>query len=342
MLLITFAGCNRQTYNIFNGEFRHVSYANNIELLTGEAIDIDAIGIWRTWIADTILLVHPPRNEEAFVSIYSLNSHKLLYHNLLLTGRGPNEYLEADMCHLYTDSFGIKAWISVNYREKLICVNITASIIQQQLVVEREIVLELEDKFAIHSAFFDADTSIVLQSIFNNDHISIYNPVSGKTRFVGWLYSQNYHNYIDVSDLSVLYVYNRQKSILAGGMAYFNQINFFPIKEGTSFSVSTTRKPIRYDNIKDIPSNLRLNYYGSVCYNEDMLIFTSKGNGSGKKSSESLTAENNFLHIVNWDGELLKIYEIDCCLVGHSFDKRTGYLYGINVETDRILRYKIF
>ena len=340
VFLFTIAGCHRQSYNIFNGEFRYVEYSGKIEMLTGEEVDIDGLGIRRTWIADTLLLVWSPYNEESFASIYSLNSNKLLYNNLLLIGRGPNEYLYVEIAHLYTDSSGVKAWFSVNYREKLILVDISSTILQQRLVVEREIELNVEERGAIHAAFFDRDTSIVLQKIFHNDHLSIYNPVSGESRFIGWLYSDEYPNYLDIEVFSVYYVYNMEKSVLAGGMVYFNQINFYPLKIGVPYSISTVRRAIRYDNIKSMPTSDRLNYYGPISYDEDVIILTSYG--SGKKDDEHCNAvENIFLHVVTWEGALLKIFKLDCCFVGHSFDSRTGYLYGVDIETDRILRYKI-
>ena len=83
LFLFTLIGCKWQTYNIFNGEFRYVKYAGKVESLYGEEVDIDVMGIRRTWIADTLFLVQNPRSDEAFLSIYHLNSHKLLYKNLL-------------------------------------------------------------------------------------------------------------------------------------------------------------------------------------------------------------------------------------------------------------------
>ena len=325
-------------YNIFNGEFRYVEYTGNIEALTGEAVDIDDVGILFTWIADSLLLTKNPYDEKGFISVYSLESHQRLLDYLVLNGRGPNEYYAVEMVRLFTDSTGVKAWLEVNYREKLICVDVTASIIIQKLVVEQEVEITLEDQYAVFRAFFDSDTSVVLQSFFNNDQISMYNPVTGQVRYVGWLYSEDY-NRQDVADLSTNYVYNAKKSVIVGGMCSFNQINFYPLKNGAPFSISTARKAIRYNDFKSIiPDKKRPRYYGSVYFDEDRLIL---GYDDKKNDYELYSVENNFLHVVSWEGELLHIFQLDRHIDGHSYDKRTGYLYGVDWEDTQIYRFKI-
>lgn len=330
-------GCDKPSYNIFCGEFRHIEYIGNVEAIKAEEVDIDAFGVRLTWITDSLFFAIDPRNEEAFVSVYSLSSNKILYKNLILKGRGPNEYLDAWLIYAYTDNTGTKAWFSVNYMEKLICVNVSESIVCQRFVVEKEVELDVEDKFALFRVFIDSDTSVVLQRLYNNDLISIYNPTSKTTRSIGWLYSQDY-NKQDVSDLGADYVYNASKSILVGAMVFFDQINFYPIIEGKPFSISTARNALWYDDVKRVQVNDRPTFYGIVSYDENMLMCTYS---SGKNRHELFSKEQNFLHIISWEGELLKIYELDRYLVGHSYDSRTGYLYGIDMETDRILRYKI-
>jgi hypothetical protein len=337
LILTLLTGCQRPSYNIFNGEFRHVTYTDKVELLTGEQVQIDTIGIWETWIEDSLLFVNDYTSEKAFYSIYSLNSNELLYDHLIMRGRGPNEYIEARLFHIYSNEMGVKAWFSVNHRERLLCIDITASILKQQLVVEREVNLNMEDKFALFSVHFDSDTSFVMRSLFNNDQILIYNTVSQNTHSLEWLYTQEYSRQ-DISDFGCGYVYNASRSILAGGMGFFDQINFFPLKERKPFSISTSPKAIRYDEVKIKHMNDRSRYYGYVCYTEDVIIVTYT---AGKDRYKERSPEQNFLHIVSWEGELLKIFETDCYLASISYDKRTSYLYGIDIETDRILRYKL-
>ena len=332
--------CDQQSYNVFNGTFRYVKCPDNIELLKGEEIDIEAMGDFETWIADTLLFVKLSRNGgEAFASIYHLDSRKILFEHFILKGNGPNEYLEAEIVHFIIDSERICAWISVNYRDKLILVDVTASIALQRLVVEREIELDVEDKFAIFNIYFDSDTSIVLRSIFNNDHITVFNPLTGKTRSLGWLYSEEY-TYQDFSDFAAYYVYSTEKKVLVGGMSCFDQVNFYPLGEDAPFSISTARKAIRYSHVKGTPWEERKVYYPLyVCFNDNMLFLTYQNRVEYRDRHSS---ETIFLQVVNWEGELLQVFELDCFLLGQSYDSRTGYLYGVDWETERIVRYKIF
>ena len=213
--LLVFGDCNERPYNIFNGEFRHVEYTGAMESLIGETVDINDIGVFFTWIADSLLFVkHDARVSDAFFSVYSLNSFQPLFKNFILKGNCPNEFFHTEMVRLFADSTGIKAWIEVNYRSKLICVDVTASILKQRIMIEKEIELDIEDKSAALRVFYDTDTSIIVQSLFNNDQMSAYNPISRKTRFIGWLYSEEYDNQNSV-DLYTNYVYNVQKAVLA-------------------------------------------------------------------------------------------------------------------------------
>ena len=337
LIFISLISCKEPTYNIFKGDFKGVAYTGKVELLSGELVHIDTIGIWETFIIDSLIFLNDYTSNKAFYSIYSLNSNELLYDQLILFGRGPNEFIEARLFHVYSDNTGVKAWFSVNFRDKLICVDITASILKQHLVVEKEIELNMEDKFALLCVFYASDTSFVTRSLFNNDQISIYNSVSQRTRFLGWLYTQEY-DHQNPSDLGCGYVYNTSKSILAGGMGFFDQINFYPIKTGKPFSISTSPKAIRYDDVKRMQMNDRPRYYGYACYTDEMILLTYT---AGKDRYKELSPEQNFLHIVTWEGELLKIFELDCYLIAPSYDERTGYLYGINIDTGCIVKYKI-
>lgn len=341
LFLASIAGCCQKPYNIFNGEYRYIEYKEDVESLTGEIVDIDDIEIRRTWIADTLLFAQlasewSPVEPDGWLSVYNLNNNQKLLKHLVLRGRGPNEYSSAETIRFFSDSTGVKAWLLVNSREKIILVNVSASIQKQRLVVEKEIEFNLEDKYASLMVFYDSDTSFVVRSLFNNDQISIYNTVTERTHFECWLYSEEY-DYHSRNDMAAIYQYHPHKKILAGGMAFFDQINFYSLNGMNSFSISNNPKVMRYKNIKSIPIEERHDYLSNGCAGNEYLFFGYRP--YNEKKDDNIAGV--YLRIVSWEGALIKIIRLDRTISGTSFDDRTGYLYGVDWNTDEILRYTI-
>ena len=332
-------GCNR-SYNLFNGTYRYEPYSGVIEQLIAEPVGIDVLGFKVLWIEDSLLFVSTPQGPGKLVSVHSLNDYRPIYEGLLLRGNGPNEYFNMEFISSYTDSLGIKMWFSVDYLRKLLCVDITRSIADKKLTIIKEVDLsQLEDSFALHYVFMQSDSSFVLMRGFTNYQISVYNSVSQKERFIGWLYAQNVENQ-NITDLSAGSIYDPDKSVLVSGMSFFNQINFYYLEHPEhSFSISSAKKATHYNLVRQIGEMAeRPWYYGSRCRADDMIVFTYLG---GKKGYEMDSLDDNYLHIVDRNGKFQRMIQIDRPFAGEAFDKRTGYLYGVDAETWDIIKYKI-
>ena len=340
VLPLAFTGCNGKPYNFFNGAYRYNPNNIDVEKLIGEPVDIDILGFKFLWIEDTLLLVSSLQDPQKLISVYHVRDLRPLYKGLILRGRGPNEFLEASFVSSYTDLNGIKIWLSVNDKQKLLCVDLTRSIIDKKLIIIKEIDLsQLDDSFALLEIFSQNDTSIVLGRIYNNMQISMYNPISHKETPVGWLYSEEIGSRHDLPDLSAGFYYDAQKSILVSGMAFFDQVNFYHlIHADSSFSVSTAKKATQYHLVRQVEERERPLYYTGPAPADDMLIF---GYHNGKNRYEYESPDNNFLHIFNWNGKLKRVILLDRPFYGEAFDKHSGYLYGIDSETQDILKYKI-
>jgi len=338
-ILLLVGGCCHP-YNFFNGTFCYEPFTGIVEQLKVEPVNIDVLGFKILWIEDTVLLVSTPRDHEKLVSVYSLHDYRPLFEGLILKGRGPNEHLQASFVSSFTDSAGIKIWFSVDYRQQLICIDLTRSIIDKKSVIIKEIDLsQIEDSFSLYRMSVQCDTSIILEKVFNNVIISTYNPISNKESQIGWLYSEE----IEKRNITVIastgFFYDNTRSMLVSGMIFFNQINFFNIGHPEqSFSISTAKEATHYNIVKQVEVGERPQYYIGPCQADDMLIF---GYQNGKTSYEYTSPENNYLYIVNWEGKIERVILLDRPFTGDAFDKYTGYFYGTDNETQEILKYKI-
>ena len=337
--LLLAVGCN-QSYNFFNGKYLYSPYNGIVDHLNGEVVDIDILGFKILWIEDSVLLVSTRQDPQKLVSAYSLHDYHPLYEGLILKGRGPNEFLNVSFVSSFTDSVGIKIWLSVDYGQKLLCIDLTCSIKNQNLVIIKEIDLsQLEDLFALFRISVQCDTSIILERIYSNVHITNYNPVSKKETSIGWLYSEEIDR-SNVTDIaSTGFFFDAEKSFLISGMLFFNQINFFDLRyPEQSFSTSTAKKSTHYYLINQVEVGVRPQYYYGPIDGHNMLIF---GYLNGKNQYGYESTENNFLHIVDWNGKTRHVFLLDRPFTGDAFDKRTGYLYGTDNETQDILKYKL-
>ena len=332
------AGCNR-SYNFFNGSFRHESFNGPVEELSFEPVDIDNLGIKDLWIEDTLLFVAFPRNSEKLLSVYSLTDYRLVYDGLVLLGRGPHECLDINFVSSNTDLSGVKLWLTANGRSKMICIDVTRSISDEKLVIIKEIDLSLiEDSFSLFKVLVQSDTSFVLIKWYTNVQVSMYNPITNKETFVGWLYTTDIDRR-NITDFSGDYFFEPNKSILVGGMLFFDQINFYHLNDPQkSFSVSTAKEATHYNLVQPVEAAQRPRYYGGPFGVDGMIVVNYL---NGRNMYEEVSVDNNYVHIVDWSGKFLRILHLDRPFFGEAFDKRTGHLYGVDLETWEIIKYKI-
>ena len=276
---------------------------------------------------------------EALLSAYDLRTQGLLCKNLMLKGNGPNEYLWTDFLSSYSDSLGGKLWVSAD--RKMVCIDLVESIRKEKMVVFKEVDLrQFENNYPIIQSFASSDTSLVLLSIINNMEVLTGDLRTGQSVFYDWMFSEDIPSRDDMTFLSSGLFYNAQRKILAGGMVFFNQVNFFPIsQEINKFSVSTKSRPVRYQHLQEYYADFNEipYYYTRGCCTDEYLI--CKYSGGKNRYEQAEEGVHDFLHIFNWDGDLLKIIALDRRLLAIAFDSHNNTLYGIDVE-DEIVRYK--
>lgn len=346
--IITFllGGCKNDS-NIFDGTFRHVSFKGDTLVLNGEKVNLEIPGVMEFEIVDTFLVAFTPMNNEGFISVYNANSYKLLYKNLIRRGRGPNEFTSwVNLCNKhYVDTTGAIIWLDDNSKKFLLAVNLTKSVHQHELIIEKSVDLSDIPKSNTFTIKRLTDTTYLKLDSYNNKQLegsfilsvdnfilSVYNSVSKKIVFSKQLYTQKAANINFFSgSLSV----KPDNSRLVITMMSFDQINFMSLDGKEKFSVSTRKKPIKIESLTE-NDNERIEYYTSVYFNDNLIMAVY-----AKESRIDAGKAGTEIHVFNWKGDLLNIIKTVQYTPSITVDEAKGYMYGLNLTNEEIYIYDI-
>lgn len=347
VIIIFFLGGCKNDSNIFDGTFRHVSFKGDTLVLNGEKVNQEIPGVMKIEIVDTFLVAFTPMNNDGFISVYSANSYKLLCKNLIRRGRGPNEFTSwVNSCNKNcVDTSGAITWLNANYNQLLLAVNLTKSVRQQELVIEKSIDLsDIKNRNNLHTQRLTDTTYLKLDSYnnrrFNGSYIwavdnfimSMYNTVSKENIFTEPLYTQKAAN-INFFTGSISVKPDNSRLVIT--MMSFDQINFMSLDGKEKFSVSTRKEPMEIDLLTE-NDNERIQYYTSVFFNDHLIIAVY-----AKESRVDAGKAGTEIHVFNWEGDILNIIKTVQYIPSITVDEKKGYLYGLNLITEEIYRYDI-
>lgn len=348
LVIITFSlgGCKNDR-NIFDGTFRQVSFKGDTLVLNGEKVNLEIPGVMNFEIVDTFLVAFTPMNNDGFISVYSANSYKVLYKNLIRKGRGPNEFTSwVNLCNKnYVDTSGAIIWLDDNNNQFLLAANLTKSVHQHELIIEKS--MDLSDipksnTFTIKRLTdttylkLDSDHLEQLKGSFiwsvDNFNLSVYNTVSKKNIFSKQLYTQKATN-INFFGGSLSVKPDNTRLVIT--MMSFDQINFMFLDGKEMFSVSTSKEPIKIESLIE-NDNERMQYYTSVYFNDNLIMAVY-----AKESRIDAGKTGTEIHVFNWEGDLLNIIKTVQYIPSITVDEKKGYLYGLDLITEEIYRYDI-
>ncbi|MFA5851019.1 MAG: hypothetical protein WC833_14205 [Bacteroidales bacterium] len=305
-------GCNNK-HNIFDGDFRYVKFKGEPMVLNGEKVNLEIPGVMEMEIVDTFLVAFTPMNNEGFISVYSTNSYKSLYKNIIKKGRGPNEFTNwLNLCNKnYIDTSGTVIWLEDNNLQFLLAVNLTKSVRQQELVIENKVNLanicnnntskiqRLKDTVFLKLEY-DQLERVQGKYIWSVDNfnLSVYNTISMKNVFATQLYTQKAPNInFFAGSLNV----KPDNSRLAITMMSFNQINFMSLDGKDRFSVSTSKEPMKIESLTE-NDNEKMLYYTSVYFNDNLIMAVY-----AKESRIDAGKAGTVIHVFNWQGDIINV-----------------------------------
>ena len=318
--------CNHET--LFKGNFIFRQSGPSL-LLQGEKIADVVPGFREVIIADTFLLAFTPANRKGLLSVGSTNTGKLLYKDLILKGRGPGEYLNIDYAGRETDSGKVKIWLGANGYRKLVRLNLAESLEKGRPVIEREIPCGPGAAAGVLGVFRGTGDLLLLYQ-YNmsekNFNVMKYDVGNNIARKAGSVYNQP----VDLTDGSAQVLYNPKYPYLVISSVFFNRIYFYDFTApGRSFSVSTDKSPVEYEDLKRIPVSERELYYLSSFCTDEMLGFLYNRKGE------------SFVQFWDWKGNLLGNVQLAQAATRISYSYPDSSLYASNFTEETVYKYDL-
>lgn len=313
-----------ESQNFFNGDFMYTPRSNEIIKLHAEDVKLDIYGVFFLHIIDSFLLAENEIGDDHFITIYDIND--LTSHGRYINkGRANHEYQMLVTSKDYiVDSTGAKIWINVGPKRELILFNISKSISENRTVIDKEIKINNPRYKGICSMSYINDSLILgLNCGAADRQLITYNYLRDSA-----LFSFNLYN--DKSlDLSLFAGETRVKpdgTKWVNFLESFDQLNFYSFANNEAKSVSTSKRPIDFNEIKNKEWADRKLYYSDIWCNNNLIIATYSYNSDDHQCNE--------LHFFNWEGDLLQIFSVDRKFVEITVDCNNNEIYLNNLQEE--------
>ena len=327
VLLLT--ACN-DSNNIFNGRFRQAPEVGITDIAC-ERLGAEVPGGAVCYLADTLLVVHTPMNPEWFFSLYSLNDFSLA-RQVVRVGNGPGEYPPYTLCNCdrpSTENGHVKMWVTdQSARRTLERIDLTRSLAEGRTVADS--IVDVSEVRGQTSYWYPVGDRLWLNYCIDEGEtygefgLLLYDAAAKEIIQRQPLYTRRHP---DISLFSTAQTPSSDKTMWAGGMLSFPQINFIPLSDGKpdmkkAFSVSLDRHPVPLSEAAAANDILpQLNSYLHILPFADRFV-----------ASYHATAESTELHIFDDRGNLLHRLRLDCRVPYFDIDPASGALYGLCSE----------
>ncbi len=333
--LLLFASCNGSD-NIFNGKFRQ---APKVEItdIACERLEVEIPAGYCCFVVDTTLVVSTSSHPEWHYSIYSINDLSLVG-QVVRIGNGPGEYPQLMLvaCSAPAMENGhIKIWVTnQGIRRTLERIDFTRSLAEGRTVADS--IVDVSGVRGQTSNYWQPAGDHLWINYYTDttgeSGLLLYDAVSKEITQCQPLYTQCHPNRSLFFSTKSL---NTDKTMWAGGMLNFSQINFVPLADGkfdmeNAFSVSLDKRATPLSEAVatlGTPQESPYTYRATLPFADRFV------------ASYHVTDESTELHIFDDRGNLLHRLRLDCSLPNFDIDPASGMLYGLCSE--RLVRADI-
>lgn len=252
------------------------------------------------------------------------------------SGRGKDEFLNCIYCgQKYQNGDTLGMWINDMMQQEMRLVNITESLEKNKTVIMKEIrTIDLS-----LNSFILNDTSILAQQYFQHRAVDLvnYNPINGRRKSIS-MYAP--------MKLDPFTVYLNHMKIRPAGdkvvsvMCYLDQINILSLND--SGRIAATRGNASENSMDAIQYNWRgqpeTYYYKGLDVTDDY-IFALYLNQSYDDFPDK--PQPVYFHVLDWEGNLHKCFQVDEYLTRVSIDAENLQLYGYSLIGEKVFRYDL-
>ena len=341
-LFCLFSCTEKGKESVFNGEITIMDDIKDTMYFHGNKIELDDIHAGYMSVYDSLILFITHQYPEYILSVFSLNSGKLLG-RFCRKGPGPEDFRDFYHSEQYViKDNAIKLW-GYDSRKKIYLLNLTESIINNKTIIDTLLIQNWEQLNTRPWMFSFLLTSDLLLIRNAPDYYSINNENRnfGSYRF----YEKTIDNEIKRINLfnrlpkgkentnidDYYYSLDRMRSLndkIVLGMGYLCQINILDIESGELKGYRIKDTP----DFDDLPEAKF--YYTDTCV-DDTFIFCLY---IGKTLKENPSLSNNIIHVYDWNGIFIKKIELDYTVNQITFDPVGKYLYGYTND-EEIIQY---
>ncbi|MEG0519232.1 MAG: hypothetical protein RR555_10275 [Bacteroidales bacterium] len=254
---------------------------------------------------------------------------QIIFKEILQKGRGPNEYFLASFMGFSQNSSDTEVWMETNAMRKIICLNLDKSLSQGKPIIEYEFNTSVSGKTgAIIASRIDNENMLYVAISLKENNVNLlhYNTKGSSLDTIGRLFNTR----INFTDVSATYSYHPAHPYYITGMLFFNCIYFYSINASQkSFAVCVSGNIPSHGQIKNTSLEQRKQYYLSSFSTDNFICLLYNDNNK------------RFLHLLNWDGSIKKVLELDYPINTISYDESEKTVYGIQWNNETVYRYKL-
>lgn len=296
---------------------------------------------------DTLLILKTGSGKEYF-NVYNKNSFEFLG-SIGVRGEGPEEWqvISFNGQFDFTNKNSIGMWVS-NFRKGFISkVNIHKTLKSENSLPVIDKTFRIDGKlFPFFNPFHLEEGSFISKSWITEDEfvrIKYFDLSKKETKNTGLFPKIKNIDYLPAEVINTLYTSSfkkhPEKNIYGQALYYFNRIDIFDHELNNLISIveGETWKDFYFDaanvNIEsDFLKEFKQFYSG---------LFLSNSYIYALSLSEQVANTKKYLRVFNYNGSPVAILEFDDEIYSFSVDENDEYLYAIDRENEKILKYNL-
>lgn len=330
ILLIGLLSSCKNHDTIFKGNIIQHNYNNLlIEKLAGEPFYTECIGFTDIYVKKNYVLFFSRLEDTPLLVVCDKNTGQIISKEILQKGRGPNEYFLAAFMGFSQESSDIRVWMETNAMREIICLNLDKSVSQKKTIIEQEFNTGVSGKTgAIIASPIDNENMLYIAISLQEKNVNLlhYNTKISSLDTIGSLFNTK----IDFTDVSATYSYHPSHPYYVAGMLFFNCIYFYSMNAShKSFIVCVSGNIPTNDQVRNTSIEQRKQYYLSSFSTDEFVCLLYSDN------------DRRFLHLINWDGSIKNVLELDYPINTISYDESEKTVYGIQWNKETVYKYKL-
>ena len=323
-------------------------------VLKGEPVFTKSYNIERLFAIDSFIITKnltAGNDSSKLFSVYKIKnaSDYVHLHDFGVTGNGPDEFEKfiVQITGQFQNKPDLKMWVYEGNRNKLSRINISQTIKQKSIVIDK--IFEIKPGVNFDNVFYINDKKLIgnISNIDTKiDRLRLYNPEKQEVfkrvkvlkienpRKNDLIFTQYGFNYLYMNSIG----FDKATNSIISAMYYLDRIDVFNLDGDVVKTLAETDEDLE-TTLKSITDKKALIYNMDVSTTSKHTYILS----SGRLMNKVFEDENLPVKVKIYDKKmnLKAIIEIKNNINTISVDEIDGYLYGINYIGEQILRFNI-